>query len=95
MCPDCNDGAEISLCLACGRDDRPPEERTWPRLTSALTRRATDPLVAGFSEELERDHERMGLRMGDLVRQLVMRAYQEGVRDGFVQGTQAQAAEDA
>jgi hypothetical protein len=63
-------------------------------LTSALVQRATDRLIAGFTEELAREHEREALRMGDLVRQLVVRAYQEGVRDGFVQGCDAQATSE-
>lgn len=62
-----------------------------PRLTSGLVQRATDPLIAGFSDGLAKEQETEAHRMGDLVRQLVVRAYQEGVRDGFVQGCEAQA----
>lgn len=62
----------------------------------ALCDRAVDQLTAGLDEALAHEWKTLAIRSTGQVREALQRAYMSGVRDGFVQGVQAQCdAEDA
>jgi hypothetical protein len=61
----------------------------------ALGDRAVDPLAAGLREELASEFEMLAVRTNGRILEALRRAYMSGVRDGFVQGVQAQAEAEA
>lgn len=68
-----------------------PEPSTTSLLTQAALDNATGQLREEFQERLQRDADRLVRITVELVEELLTRAYVDGVRDGFVQGAEAQA----
>lgn len=67
---------------------------TGPLLTTAALENSTAPLREALQERLQRDADRLANITVELVDELLTRAYIDGVRDGFVQGAEAQARSD-